>query len=147
MPSGLWKVTAHCGCIWKRQAMESSPRRHLPSSVRCQAHFICSAAQKRHSRGSDPAASPEMPKPHHQTVDNLIKLSIDGEHSFHVFFFQFTVSVPFSQKFKHSERVLIVLYKGFPKPSTLNCPGLLSSPSPAPLTVCFQVTPGIRYVL
>lgn len=117
MQSGLWKVTTHCGCVWKMQAMESSPRRHLPSSVRCQAHFICSAAQKRLSPGPVILQHPQRwPKPHHQSVDNLIKLSIDGEHSFHVFFFfllpTHCLSAFFSEV-QHSERVFI---KAFPSP-------------------------------
>lgn len=36
------------------------------------------------------------------------------------------------------------LLKGLPKPSALNCPGLLLSPRPASLTIQFQVTTGIR---
>lgn len=109
----------------------SSPRIHISVHLQCYLR-----EQLKLQRACSPQTKPQPPR----TVDTFTKPSVDGEHFLHV----------------HSSHLLPRLssssiqigylwpFKGLPKPSALNCLGLLLSPCPAPLTIRFQVTSGTR---
>lgn len=92
--------------------------------------------------GHSPCRPQTGSQPHPPIADNFIKPSGDGTISCTFFPLVCCPSV-FSQQVQTFRQGICCLFKGLPEPSALKCPGLLLS-HPAPLTIWFQVTLGIR---